>query len=122
MQTDPQSTATVDVDASLARAYNATLPTAEQQLIYEHLTSLLPQLSEPNSYIAPCREAVRVMEARFAGQKKWHEKPLGAVTLMVVGGFIGGLLVLFVGYKLRINGTDAPHSPSPALTPTASKP
>lgn len=107
-QLNTRDTSSKAVDASLAATYDTTLSASEQHLIREHLRYMLTVLRYDNAYTAPCREAVRVLDARFAGQKKWHEKPLGAVTLMVIGGFIGGLLVLFAGYKLRINGIDAP--------------
>lgn len=116
MPIDPRDESNASADASLAAAYDDSLPLSHQKLIRQHLSFLLTRWQGQNAYIAPARQAVLAMDARFAARRNWYEKPLGIIFLMVIGSFIAGILVVATGYKLRINGTDAPAATGPALT------
>lgn len=91
---DTKSLLTVDVEASISKAYDASLPAKVQEQICAHLAYILRKLKEPNSLIEPVRAALVVMQGR-ALKKQWHDNPVvrsvGAILLALL---IAGLTKL----------------------------
>jgi hypothetical protein len=89
-----KSELTVDVETSIAKAYDTALPTQEQESVRRHLTFILPKLKEPNTLIAPVQAALMAIQSRPV-VKQWHEhtaaKVIGGVLLAL---FIAGLTKL----------------------------
>jgi len=90
-----KSELTVDVEASIASAYDTALPAKEQESVRRHLTFILLKLKEPNTLIAPVQAALIAIQSRPTA-KQWYEhtaaKVIGAVLLALV---IAGLTKLF---------------------------
>lgn len=89
---------TVDVEASIAKAYDAALPLTEQEKVRRHLTYILPKLRKPNTLIAPIQAALVTMQGRPAA-KQWYEhavaKTIGGIcTALVIAG-----LTYFLGWN-----------------------
>ncbi len=80
-----KSELTVDIDASISKAHDASLPRAEQQAVQQHLAYILTKIREPHTQIEPIKEALKVLEAR---RSPWYMRPVGVVFLAVVGGVI----------------------------------
>jgi hypothetical protein len=89
-----KSELTVDVEASIAKAYDTALPTQEQESVRRHLAFILPKSKEPNTLIAPVQAALMAIQSRPV-VKQWHEhavaKVIGGVLLALV---IAGLTKL----------------------------
>ncbi|MCX7219649.1 MAG: hypothetical protein NTY70_12150 [Burkholderiales bacterium] len=91
-----QSELTVDVEASIAKAYDTGLPKSEQQKVREHLAFILPKLLEPNTLIAPTRAALVAMQSR-SKMKPCYESPAGVIILTIAGGLIVAYLSKYFG-------------------------
>lgn len=85
---DTRSELTVDVEASISKAYDVSLPTKEQELVRSHLAYMLPKLREPNSLIVPVQNALVAMQGRGSG-KKIHEH----LVVRIIGSLVFALVV-----------------------------
>lgn len=85
---DTKSELTVDVEASIAKAYNTALPMKEQEAVREHLAYILPKLRGPNTLIEQIRAALGALQSRTPG-KPWHEH----VVVRVMGGIVLALVI-----------------------------
>lgn len=95
MPIDPRSELTVDIDESITKAYNSTLPSSEQKLVHEHLVFILPKLTEPNTLIEPIRSALSAMDSR----KQWHEKPIGILAIGIIVAVIAAAIIFKFGWN-----------------------
>lgn len=85
---DTRSELTVDVEASIAKAYDTALPANEQEAVRQHLVYILPKLREPNTLIVPIQAALLVLQSR-APAKRWQDHSV----IKVVGGILLALVI-----------------------------
>ena len=83
-----KSELTVDVEASIAKAYDTALPAQEQESVRRHLAFILPKLKEPNTFIAPVQAALMAIQRRPV-IKQWHEQ----TAAKVIGGVLLALVI-----------------------------
>lgn len=89
-----KSTLTVDVEASIAKAYDTALTAKEQEQVRQHLSFILPQLKEPNTLIEPVRGALLAIQTRPAPKSRYAGAGMIAWTL-VSGLIIAGIAKFF---------------------------
>lgn len=89
---------TVDVEASIAKAYDTGLPAQEQESVRRHLTFILPKLKEPNTLIAPVQAALMAIQSRPVA-KQWHEH----TAAKVIGGVLAALVIAVLTKLLGLN-------------------
>lgn len=92
---DVRSEETVDIDASIHKAHNASLSRAEQEAVRQHLVFILSKIREPHSQIKPIKEALTAIEARV---QPWYMRPTGMVLLAVIATVIGGRILKYFGW------------------------
>ena len=109
---DTQDESQAAFEASVAAAYDPSLSAAKQKQILKHLSFLLKKFHEPNTNIAECREAIRVMELRINSRKKWSERIWATQSLNLLVAVVGGLILAVLLIKLHINAADTPASTS----------
>lgn len=90
-----RSELTIDIEASIAKAYDSKLPSCEQKAIREHLSFILPKLKEPNTLIEPIKQALAAIDSR----KSWYEKPLGVLAISIVGAIIASGIIFKLGWN-----------------------
>lgn len=70
---------TVDVERSIASAYNLDISSKEMREVKGHLTYILPKLREPNTLIQPIKDAlafIHTQEVKSQSWKDWLGKPV----------------------------------------------
>lgn len=92
-----KSELTVDVEASIAMAYDTALSAKEQEQIRQHLSFILPKLKEPNTLIEPVRAALLAMQNRTA-QKPLYAR-VGAIVWVLVSGLIIAGITKLLGWN-----------------------
>lgn len=95
MPINTRSELTVDIEASIAKAYISELPSRELKEIRDHLSFILPKLKDPNSLIEPIKQALSAMDSR----KKWFEKPLGILLIGIIVTIISGGIIFKLGWN-----------------------
>lgn len=92
---DTRSELTVDIEESIASAYNPSLTYKERKQVQTHLTYILPKLKEPNSLIDPVKGAL----TQITQHRPWHEKPIGILLIAIVGAVISAGIVFILGWN-----------------------
>ena len=92
---DTRSDLTVDIEESIARAHNPSLPYKEREQVRAHLSYILTKLREPNSLIDPVKGAL----SQIAQHRPWYEKPLGLLLVAVVGAVVSAGIVFMLGWN-----------------------
>jgi hypothetical protein len=95
---DTRSELTVDVEASINKAYDSNLSVAEQKAVREHLIYILAKLREPNTTIEPIKAALVVLDSRFRAAPPWFQRPFGVVVLAVIGSVIAAGIAKKLGW------------------------
>jgi hypothetical protein len=95
---DGYSELTVDVEASINKAYDAGLPVAEQLKVRRHLARILTKLREPNSLIEPIKAALATMSARELKKLPWFQRPFGVLFLAILGSVIAAGIAKYFGW------------------------
>lgn len=90
-----RSELTVDIEASISKAYASKLLSHEQKEVREHLSFILPKLKEPNTLIEPIKQALTAIDSR----KSWFEKPLGILVISIVGTIIAAGVIFKFGWN-----------------------
>ena len=85
---DSRSEQTVDIESSISKAYDASLPIGEQRAIRAHLAYILPKIKEPHAQLEPIKAALVTMDQRARGAVPWFQRPVGVVTLAVIAALI----------------------------------
>lgn len=92
---------TVDIERSIASAYQLNLSSKELSEVKGHLAHILPKLREPNTLIQPIREAlafVHTQEAKNQSLKDWLGKP---VLVAIATALITAPVSFFVGLSIE---------------------
>jgi hypothetical protein len=92
-----KSELTVDVEASIAKAYDTALSAKEQEQIRQHLSFVLPKLKEPNTFIEPVRSALLAMQSRPAPKPLYASA--GAIVWTLVSALIIAGIVKLLGWN-----------------------
>lgn len=95
---DSRSELTVDIDASICKAYDASLPPDEQEAVRQHLAYILTKIREPHTQVDPIKAALAVIDAREQKMLTWFQRPLGVVTLAVIGSVIAAGIAKKLGW------------------------
>jgi hypothetical protein len=85
---DTRSELIIDIDFSISKAYDGSLPAVEQKAVREHLAYILTRLREPNTQIEPTKAALLVMDARLNKGLPWFQRPAGVLTLAIIGSVV----------------------------------
>lgn len=109
---------TVDVESSIARAYDLNLSSKELSEVKGHLAHILPKLREPNTLIQRIKEAlafVHTQEAKKQSWKDWLGKP---VLVALVTALITAPISFYVGLSIESSkAQECQSSNSAASTP-----
>ncbi|MCI1003286.1 hypothetical protein [Herbaspirillum sp. C7C8] len=89
---------TVDVNASISKAYDSSLSDEEQQFVREHLSYILAKLREPHAQIEPIKAALLALDARIVQRLPWFQRPIGIIMLAVIGSVIAAGLAKQLGW------------------------
>jgi hypothetical protein len=95
---DTRSELTVDVEASIAKAYDTALSAKEQEAVRQHLAYMLPKLRDPNTLIAPIQAALVALQSRVPA-KQWHDH----LMAKVIGGIVFALVIAGLTKLLGLN-------------------
>lgn len=115
MQIDTRSHLTVDIRASIARAYDSKISRRDRELTRQHLAYMLTQYTEPNTLIAPTLAAIQVIDQRHPASG-WHTRPAGLIAIGIFVGVTAGVIVGLILYKTHWNSAE----PEPAaIAPAA---
>lgn len=109
---------TVDVERSIARAYDLNLSSKELSEVKGHLAHILPKLRDPNTLIQPIKDAlafIHTQEAKKQSWKDWLGKP---VLVALVTALITAPLSFYVGLSIeRSKAQECQSSNSVGSTP-----
>lgn len=89
----------VDVEASIAVAYQPKLSKVKRQETQAHLAHFLSVAKEPNTLIQRSKDAILFLQEEDKKEKHWHERPLGVLAITAVSG----LIVSLVAWKFGLN-------------------
>ncbi|MBP8812262.1 MAG: hypothetical protein KBE25_03170 [Laribacter sp.] len=109
---------TVDIEQSIARAYDLNLSSKDRSEVKGHLAHILPKLRAPNTLIQPIKEAlafVHMQEAKNQSWKDWLGKP---VLVALVTALITAPVSFYVGLSIKSSkAQECQASNSAASTP-----
>ena len=91
----------VDINQSIAEAYNTSLSQKKRDQVKAHLACILPKLSEPNTLIAPIKDALHFIshqEAKTLSWKDWLVKP---VLVALVTAILTAPVAFYVGMAIE---------------------
>ena len=92
---------TVDIEHSIARAYDLNLLSKEMSEVKGHLAYILPKLREPNTLIQPIKDAlafIHAQEAKKQSLKDWLGKP---VLVALVTALITAPISFYVALSIE---------------------
>ena len=92
---------TVDIQNSIARAYDPNISKQEIAEVKAHLAYILPKLGEPNSLNQPVKDAIAFIhqqESKNQSWKDWLGKPILVATITAV---ITAPISIFVGISIE---------------------
>ena len=91
----------VDIERSIASAYNLDLSSKDIREVKGHLAYILPKLREPNALIQPIKDAlsfIHTQEVKNQSWKDWLGKP---VLVALVTALITAPVSFYVGLSIE---------------------
>lgn len=92
---------TVDIQNSIAKAYDLSLSKREIAEVKAHLAYILPKLGDPNALNQPVKDAIAFIhqqESKNQSWKDWLAKPILIATITAV---ITAPISIFVGITIE---------------------
>ena len=109
---------TVDIERSIARAYNLDLSSKELSEVKGHLAHILPKLHEPNTLIQSIKVALAFVETQEAKKQSWKDWLGKPVLAALVTALITSPVSFYVGLSIeRSKAQECQSSNSAAGTP-----